>query len=227
MISYLKIVLILFHSFVISLLTILLIPFNYKGKIVHFLSKAFATGILFIAGVKCETEGLNNIDKNSAYIFVSNHLSYFDIPVLMKVIPNNLRFIYKKSLSVIPVWGWATYLGGYIPINRKNAREALNSLASASRKIKEGISVAIFPEGTRSVNGNIGEFKKGVFVVARESGKLIVPVTIIGTNKILPKKSLKIRSGKVKVIINKPVKYGEGEKSISDIREIIISRLKE
>ncbi len=115
-----------------------------------YFSKFFGGGILLIAGVKVIVEGIEKLDADDNYIFISNHLSYFDIPILMLAIPNNVRFIYKDSLTKIPILGWGMYLGKYIPINRDNMRDAMKALKNASKKITNGISVAIFPEGTRS-----------------------------------------------------------------------------
>ena len=122
MITYIKAFFISIHCVIIAILTILVSPFDRKGKVTHYLSKIFGGVILFIAGVKVITEGKELLDKNENYIFISNHASYFDIPILMKAIPNNVRFIYKDTLTKIPVLGWGMYLGGYIPINRDNVR---------------------------------------------------------------------------------------------------------
>ncbi|MBL8006385.1 MAG: 1-acyl-sn-glycerol-3-phosphate acyltransferase [Ignavibacteria bacterium] len=197
--------------------------FDRKGKITHYLSKLFGGGILFIAGVKVITEGRDLLDSESNYIFISNHLSYFDIPILMKAIPNNVRFIYKDTLTKIPVLGWGMYLGGYIPINRENVREAMKSLKKAALRIINGISVVIFPEGTRSPDGITGEFKRGMFVLADEAKVSLVPTTINGSEKILPKDKFKIRSGTVRVIFSKPLKYRKEKTFLEEIRNIIVS----
>jgi 1-acyl-sn-glycerol-3-phosphate acyltransferase len=140
----------------------------------------------------------------------------------MQAVPNNVRFIYKKSISIVPIFGWAMYLSGYIPIDRKNGRAALVSLRDAAKRIKKGYSVAIFPEGTRSDDGKTAEFKKGIFVLADEAKEKIVPISIIGTNKILPKKSLKFKPGRVKVIIDKPLEFRNDKNFLNEIRDRII-----
>jgi 1-acyl-sn-glycerol-3-phosphate acyltransferase len=225
-VTYIKAFFIAVHCTIIAVITILVSPIDAKGRIVLFLSKIFSKGILLIAGVKVNCEGVEKLDKNESYIFVSNHLSYFDIPILMSVIPNNLRFIYKRSLSKIPVFGWGMYLGGYIPIDRENVREAIKSLAKAAEKLSEGYSIAIFPEGTRSLDGNLQEFKKGMFVIAERSNAQIVPVAITGSDKIMPKKKFRINSGEVKVIIHSPVNFSKEKNFISDLREIISNSIK-
>lgn len=222
MISYIKIFFIAAQGLVLSLMTILLLPINYKGKATHYITKLFSKLIIRISGARLDITGIENLDKKDRYIFISNHQSYLDIPVIMQAVPNNVRFIYKKAISVIPIFGWAMYLNGYIPIDRKNARAALVSLRKAAGRIKKGYSVAIFPEGTRSIDGTIGDFKKGIFVLADEAKEKIVPISIIGTNKILPKNSLKIRPGKVKVIIDKPLEFRNDKNFLGEIRDIIV-----
>lgn len=223
MISFLKIFLIVIDALIFSSMTIIFIPFNYKGKVTHFITKIFSWLIVWISGAKLEVTGRENLDKNDTYIFISNHQSYLDIPVIMQAVPNNVRFIYKKAISKVPIFGWAMYLNGYIPIDRKNAREALDSLRQAAERVKKGYSVAIFPEGTRSIDGTVGDFKKGIFVLADEAKEKIVPISIIGTNKILAKNSLKFKSGPVKVIIDKPMEFRKDKNFLGEIREKIIA----
>ncbi len=178
-----------------------------------------------IAGVKVDAEGIEKLDPKASYIFVSNHLSYFDIPVLMKAIPNNVRFIYKDSLTKIPILGWGMYLGKYIPINRDNVREAMKSLKKAAVRISNGISVVIFPEGTRSMDGTLGEFKRGMFVLADEAKVPLVPVSIKGTDDIMPRGKFQIKSGKVKVLFSEPVDYKKSKDFLEEIKKIIADKL--
>jgi len=207
-------------------LSILATPFNYRyGAGTNFLYRFFAGSILFAAGAKVEVELKGIIDKNKDYIIVSNHLSYLDIPVLMKTVPKNIRFVYKKSLTMIPIFGWALYLGGYIPIDRSNARNAIVSLKKAALKLKNRISIVMFPEGTRSIDGKTGEFKRGIFMLADYAEADIIPVSIIGTDTIMPKNSIRMKPGKVKVIIDKPVKFIKEKKLLDEIRNIIINNI--
>lgn len=227
MITYIKAFFISIHCVIIAILTILVSPLDRNGKITHYLSKIFGGVILFIAGVKVKTEGTELLDNNRNYIFISNHASYFDIPVLMKAIPNNVRFIYKDSLTKIPILGWGMYLGGYLPISRDNVRDAMKSLKEAAKKVLKGISVVIFPEGTRSYDGKPGEFKRGMFVLADEAKVPLVPVAIIGSEKILPRSRFKINSGTVKVVFNKPVEYKKDKNFLNEIRNTIVKNISE
>lgn len=189
MISFFKILFILLSGATISALAIPLLPLNSKGLVSYYTSKIFSKTMLRIAGVKLEISGLENINRKEKYIFVSNHLSYFDIPVLISAIPNNLRFIYKKSIAYVPFFGWAVYLGGYVPVDRSNARSGFEAIKKAESIIKnKGLSFIIFPEGTRSIDGNLGNFKRGAFMLASEAKEKITPVSIVGSDKILAKK---------------------------------------
>lgn len=219
--SYIKAFFISLYCIFIAILTIIVSPVDRKGKITHVLSKFFGRGILMIAGVRVDVEGKEALNPDANYIFVSNHQSYFDIPVLMKAIPNNVRFIYRNNLTRIPILGWGMYLGGYIPISRENVREAMKSLKAASKKIQNGISVVIFPEGTRSHDGKLGEFKRGMFVLAEEAKVPLVPTSIIGSINIMPRNKFKIKSGTVRVIFEKPIEYRNDKELLNDIRKII------
>ncbi|MBL7129627.1 MAG: 1-acyl-sn-glycerol-3-phosphate acyltransferase, partial [Ignavibacteria bacterium] len=112
MLTYIKAFLIIINGLLFASLAILTSVVDFKGKIMHIISKIFSKGVLLIAGVKLEINSRELLDKKENYIFISNHQSYFDIPLLMQAIPNNLRFVYRKSLSRIPIFGWGMYLSG-------------------------------------------------------------------------------------------------------------------
>jgi 1-acyl-sn-glycerol-3-phosphate acyltransferase len=170
------------------------------------LSKVFSKGILLIAGVKLKVTGLENFDHKAVYIFASNHVSQFDIPVLQYVIPNRFSIVFKKELVKIPIFGWQLKTGPYIMIDRNNAESALKSIDEAKMKmIRKNVSALIFPEGTRSITGEVQQFKRGAFYLASKVGYPVIPVTIIGSDKLLPKGKFKIKSGTIKVHFDKPI----------------------
>jgi 1-acyl-sn-glycerol-3-phosphate acyltransferase len=144
----------------------------------------------------------------------------------MVAVPNNMRFVYKRSLSWVPFWGWSMYLNRFIPVNRENPLSAIKSLKQAARILKNKFSINIFPEGTRSIDGNVSEFKRGFFLIASESGKKVVPVSIKGTRNILAKKSYNISGGVVNIKFSNPVDFDSKDKLFAQkIREIISSNL--
>jgi len=211
---------------IIALITALIEP---GGRLYNIVGKVWSNSILWISGVKVELIGQEHLRPNESYVYVSNHVSLFDIPVVMKAIPGQLRIVFKKELAKIPIFGWQLKLGPYILIDRQNPGKAMQSLNQAIEKIKRGVSVLLFAEGTRSKDGSIQSFKRGAFTLATRSGKKIVPVTIKGTYEILPKKKFNIKSGKVKLIIDKPIEHdGNTEKSsevalMNEVREIIVN----
>lgn len=211
----------------ISIVTIPLSIFNYRGKVVYVLYKIFSNLILLFGGIKVVTKGKENISQKESILYISNHQSYMDIPILMKALPGNIRFVYKKSINKIPLFGWAIYLAGYIPIDRKDAREAIKSLKKASNALKKGLSIVIFPEGTRSSDGEIHEFKKGLTIIAEEAKCNLVPVIIKGSYDILPRGTNRIKSGTVIVKIEKPIEYSRDKFLLKNIRETIIKNFNE
>jgi len=191
---------------VCSALSILDIPLFQKGKFSSKIEKLWARLVLKASGVRVEVSGTEHINKNKSYIFIANHLSMFDIPATVAAIPNTIKMLTKKELFRIPLFGWALYAGRHIRIDRQKRESAIQSLDEAVNRIKkEDISVLVYAEGTRSPDGKIKTFKKGAFILGIKSGIPIVPVTIVGSREIVPKKSLKINRGTITIYIDNPV----------------------
>ena len=161
--------------------------------------------ILFSGGVKVHLEGLDNIDPDEAYVFAANHQSQFDIFALLGHLPTQFRWLAKIELFRIPIFGAAMRGAGYIPIDRRNRKEAFKSIDRAAERVRGGTSIVIFPEGTRSLDGKLKSFKKGGFHLAMKSRRPVVPVSITGTFTILPKKGFRLRPRPVQIHIGKPV----------------------
>jgi len=190
--------------FFIILLSLLV---DRSGRIVHAIGAFWCRIILALAGVRVSVRGRENLragGQSGPVIFLSNHQGAFDIPVLQGFIPCQFRWIAKKSLFSIPVIGWTMTLAGYIGIERENSKKALKSLLRAAEKIKNGTSVLVFPEGTRSATGTLLPFKKGAFLIARKSGALIVPLAVEGTKDIMKKGSLMMAPARATISIGKP-----------------------
>ncbi|SFM98147.1 lysophospholipid acyltransferase family protein [Thermodesulforhabdus norvegica] len=182
------------------------------------------------AGVRTIVRGREKIDTSRPYVYMPNHQSWFDIFVLLAHIPGQFRWLAKEELYRIPILGPAMRRIGYIPIDRSNRAKAIRSLEKAAEKIKEGTSVVIFPEGTRSPNGILLPFKKGGFMLAIQSGQPIVPISISGSYHVLPKGKWLIRPGTVTVTIHDPIATEEFDKSNRDslmekVRKAILSGL--
>ncbi|MGQ9818396.1 MAG: lysophospholipid acyltransferase family protein [Candidatus Kapaibacteriales bacterium] len=186
----------------IALICSVLIPRIYK-KFQHY--RGWAERILFIAGVKIKAIGLEKLEGNKSYVFVANHSSYFDIPAVFVAIPQQMRIMYKKELEKIPFFGWYLRASDFIPVEREDNSSARVSLLKAIKLIRENISVLLFPEGTRSPDGALQNFKRGAFLLALKSGKELVPLTIVGSHKLLPRGKVYFSSGFIKVIIGEPI----------------------
>ncbi len=159
---------------------------------------------LRIAGVTPRAEGIENIPPGVC-LFVSNHVSNVDPPVIVGRIPGRVALLAKRELFRIPFLGTAMRLGRFIPVRREDPAAARASVRLARKYMKEGISYLIFAEGTRSRDGALGEFKRGSFLLAIETGAPVVPVTILGTRAILPRGAFLIRPGVARVIFHAPV----------------------
>ena len=169
-------------------------------------------------GISIEVTGRENYNPDQNYLVVSNHAGMADIPLLLGTMNLNLRFVAKEELGKIPLFGPVIKKAGYVMIKRGQNREALKSLLQATEVLKSGRSVHIFPEGTRSATGQLLPFKRGAFLVAQKGGAPVLPVTIIGSNLITPKKSLKINKGKIRIIISKPIQPSQF-KSVEELME--------
>ena len=210
------------YSILIAVLVLIFSPFDYKWKISFIILKIWTNGVLFIYGVKVNIIGKENITTHEGKVYISNHSSYLDIFVLLAKLPDNVRIIYKRELNRMILISWAMRASGFVPINRENIRDSIKSLDIASRKIKKGLSFVIFPEGTRSKDGNVQEFKRGMFLLAEKSEVDLIPVSVSNTNKLMPINSLRIKSGIVNLVIGKPIKYRKDKALLNEIKDAVI-----
>ena len=192
-------------TFFLGLTAIFISFFTRTGNPVHIIARIWARGILFASRIKVTVNGLANIDPTQSYVYMSNHQSNFDIPVLLAYLPVQFRWLAKAELFKIPIFGRAMRGAGYVKIDRFNQESAFESINEAAAKMKNGVSIMIFPEGTRSRDGKIRSFKKGGFVMAVDAGVPIVPIVLKGTWAIMEKSSLKINTGEVSLNIESPI----------------------
>jgi 1-acyl-sn-glycerol-3-phosphate acyltransferase len=184
-----------------------------------------------LLGVKVEVSGLEHVDPKTASVFMPNHLSFLDGPMMVMVIPQNVRVIVKKSVFATPVLGWAMLHVGCVPVDRKGVSGGKKSIEKAARLMKErGYSFMIYPEGTRSLDGKLQRFRRGGFFLAIAGGAPIVPVTIRGTFELMPKGRFGAKRGTVSVVFHPPVpvdgySVGDMEGLIEKVREAIRSGL--
>ena len=216
---------------VISTSVIICSFFSRTGNGPHLLARFWANSILWVARAKITVSGAEKLDPNRSYIYMPNHQSNADIPLLLGRLPMQFRWLAKAELFKIPIFGRAMRGVGYISIDRSNRKSAFESLKRAAQTIRNGTSVLIFPEGTRSRDGNILPFKKGGFVLSVDSGVPIVPIIIRGTREIIPKGHFMIRPAPITMQILDPVEtsgYTRKTKDalLANIRSILIDNFK-
>jgi len=194
---------------VIIFLTMIFFPFillsHFSQKLYKILSLLWSRSILKTGGIRIKIFGIENIPSENSFLFLANHASLLDIPVLMSAIPHNFRMLAKKELFKIPIFGQAIRATGFVPINRANREKAFQSLQLVADRLREGQSFVIFPEGTRSIDGHLQAFKKGPFYIAIKAGIPVVPTVIIGTHRALAKNSMRINPGTVEIHFGQPV----------------------
>ncbi|UCF93216.1 MAG: 1-acyl-sn-glycerol-3-phosphate acyltransferase [Desulfobacterales bacterium] len=196
-------------TFVLGSLAVVLSLFHLTGNPIHHIAALWAKSILAVSRIKVTVNGIENIDPQTSYIFMCNHQSNFDIPVILAHLPVQFRWLAKAELFKIPILSRSMRGAGYISIDRSNQESAFKSIKQAAQTVKDGVSVMIFPEGTRSRDGKIGPFKKGGFVLAVDSGVPIVPLIIHGTRAIMAKGGMRIKPGDVVLEIAKPIETGQ------------------
>ena len=184
-----------------GLLAIFCSFFSKTGNSVHQVARLWGKSILWVSGLRVQVTGAEYLHSISACIYMSNHQSNFDIPVLLGKLPGQVRWLAKAELFKIPIFGRGMRGAGYISIDRSNRASAFQSLARAADTIHSGTSVLIFPEGTRSIDGRLQSFKKGGFVMAVDAQVPIVPIVIQGTQEVMPKGRLLIRRRPVNLVI--------------------------
>ena len=223
-------VIFLFTTVILGTVAIFLSLFDSSGNIPHLVARLWGKIQLRITGTRIRIQGLEHIEPEKSYILVSNHQSTFDIFALLGYLPIQFRWTAKAELFRIPFMGWAMSRIGYIPIERDSPKKAYRSMLRAAEVVRNGVSVIIFPEGTRSPDGNLQPFKKGVFLLALKSRAPILPITIQGTSKIMRKGDWRIYPGQVRIQIDPPIETAgtpaEKEEELSQrVRSTLVKNL--
>jgi len=215
-------------SITVAALEILFLPVDRKkGRVFHALARFWARAVLFVCRVRVQVVGLELLDWSRNYVYVSNHASMFDIPAIIAAIPDQIRIIYKKELEVIPVFGWGLKWGSYIGIDRGRGTKAMKSLEEAVQKIRNGASVLLYAEGTRTMDGRLQPFKRGAFNLAVRAGVPVVPLTVNGSYRLLPKHSMHIRAGTIELVLGRPVSIdgNDGKEGEMRLMELVHSAI--
>jgi len=192
-------------TLILGIFAFITYPFDRKGRVVHGYARLWGKVALLANRVKVKVEGMENLKRQGPYIFMSNHQGSYDIFALLGHLPFQFKWLAKKELFSIPFFGWTMAAAGYIRIDREGTRETVKAMNEAAEKIRDGMSVVIFPEGSRSSDGTIQPFKKGGFTLAIKSGVPVVPMAITGSREIMPKDRLTTTSGEIRMRIGHPI----------------------
>jgi len=202
-----------------------------SGRLAFRLCQGWTWWATFVCGVRLEIARNPSLDRSRSYVIMSNHQSLYDIPALMLGLGLQFRWVIKKSFVYVPLFGWALWLARHVFIDRSNPKRSLRSMDAAARRLPRGVSIAVFPEGTRSDDGVIREFKSGGFLLAVRNGLPILPVTVNGSWRVLPdKRSMAFRPGPIQLIVGEPIETAgmdrkELDALIERTRAAIASRL--
>lgn len=218
------------YTLVLGPLIILIDLFSKTGETPYKIGRFWAWLVMATNRVKLRAEGLEKIVKSRSYVFISNHSSNLDPLAVAWTLSNTLRFIGKRSLEKIPLFGWAARRARVIFIDRSDSHKSIETINKAIKELRDGISAYFFAEGTRNFNGKLQSFKKGGVVLALKARLPIVPITILDSHKLFPKRALRIKPGVMRIIIGDPIEtfpYGEGDKDmiLEKVRSIIAQNL--
>jgi 1-acyl-sn-glycerol-3-phosphate acyltransferase len=213
---------------IISILCILCYPLNPGGRINHRLAGLWGKIAIWANRVKVRVEGIKHVPGQGPFVFMSNHQGSYDIFALLGYLPFQFKWLAKKEIFSIPILGWAMKATGYIFIDREGTRETVKAMNEAAERIHEGMSVLIFPEGSRSPDGSIQPFKKGGFTLAIKSKVPIVPIAITGSGEIVPKGKMRVYPGTISIRIGRPVETKEStlkdrEALMGQVHDIILN----
>lgn len=218
-------------TLILGVLVLITYPFDRKGRIGHYIAGLWGKVALLANRVKVEIEGIDHLDGKGPYIFMSNHQGYYDVFALLGYLPYQFKWLVKKELFSIPFFGWTMAAAGYISIDRGGTRDTVEAMNEAAQKIHDGMSVVIFPEGSRSPDGSIQPFKKGGFTLAIKSKVPIVPISISGSRDIMPKDRLTATSGEIRIFVDHPIEIQhfslkDRESLMKKVRETISKNFK-
>lgn len=193
---------------------------------IHGMAKRWANGLIRVGGGKVHVHGIEHIPKEEPVLFVSNHQGNFDIPVILSKVPRKTGFISKIEVMKLPmIRSWMTHLD-CVFLDRKDRRQAVKSISAGAESLKNGHSLVIFPEGTRSKGEPVQEFKTGSFKLATKSGVPIIPVTIEGTHAMMESKNNRITPGEVSITFGEPLRIHQHEKiSMADLADATRQRI--
>jgi len=197
------------ETVVMGTISLLVWPFDRRGEMQHACARWWCRMVAVTIGARIRVHGVEQVQAGRSYVYVANHSSLIDTPALFAYLPYQFKIMAKRSLFYVPFMGWHLWSSGNFPIDRGNARKTARSLKLVIDGVRAGKSLMVFPEGTRTPDGRLQEFKQGAFKIAVRAGVPVVPVAIRGTFELLPKTTLAPRPGRVDVFICAPIDTSE------------------
>lgn len=200
--------------------------FDRRGLWVHACARNWGASIFRICNVEVDVEGIARLDPGRSYVVMANHHSLFDIPTVLTTLPFPFRMLAKASLFRVPFMGWYMSRVGYIPVEREDPKQARASLERAARRVASGLSVLVFPEGTRSPEGQVKRFKRGGVNLAHAAGVPVVPMAIMNSGRLLPRGSWHADPGIISVRIGEPINpgdFGEARALADAVRNAVLA----
>lgn len=229
-INFIQIVIICAWSLVCSTLGMLLMLITWNGAWVHKVNGLYlwSPWVRLVAGVRVKIIGKEKVDEKKSFIYIANHASHFDILAIASTMPVGLFFIVKKELFRIPLFGQYMRLIGHISVDRKNKELALQSMNTAAEKIKAGKNVIVFAEGTRTKTGQLLQFKRGAFMIAKAGNVDIIPLGISGSRKVLASGKFNIRPGVITVQVGDVISHTQyADMSVEQLAEHTRTKVQE
>jgi 1-acyl-sn-glycerol-3-phosphate acyltransferase len=222
----LRYLLIVLYTIFWGTLGLLLSAVDRSGESVIWVARNWVRWILVTCGVRVDVSGLEHHDPSRPYVVMANHQSVFDTAAIVATLPGSFRFVAKRELTWIPFFGWALAASGHVIIDRSNRESSVRSLERAALRVRNGKTVVIFPEGTRALDGQIGEFKSGGFHLALAAQVPILPASVSGSSRITPPHSLRIESGRIHVRYGEPIPTaGLGLEDRHRLKELVRSAI--
>jgi 1-acyl-sn-glycerol-3-phosphate acyltransferase len=213
-------------------LLIVLVLITKNENFIYSPVRLFIRAGLAMVGVRVEVNGLERLDPNQTYIFTPNHQSLIEVPLFVAYLGRNPAYLGKKEIFKYPVFGYGIRLIGMVPVDRSNSPAAVESAKLATENLRQGKSFVVYPEGTRSRDGRMLPFKKGAFMMAIDAGVPVVPVTVSGASKIMPKAQVKVFPSTVRITVHEPISSsGYSKENVVELmaktREKVFSALDE
>ncbi|MFB6257603.1 MAG: lysophospholipid acyltransferase family protein [Flavobacteriales bacterium] len=209
-----------------SLLVLLMVPFPFLRRHAYFVPVTWARFLASSTPAKVKVEGKENVDKGRSFIVVANHQSYYDILAMYGWSGIDMKFVMKKELKRIPFFGQGVAAMGHVFVDRSDRQKAIDSLNRSVQTLRKGESVIIYPEGTRSRDGQVHEFRKGAFRMALQTGMPLLPISIAGTYQVQPPDTFQLHPGKIAMRIHEPIEVeGKGENDLEMLMEACRERI--